>query len=204
MPAAVRRDFCGRGCEVTHELLCNLFGFALGDESRDVSCVVLNLSRQRPGESHSTVLVLDDDGGRAQTDFAALALADVIEDGGEIGITCRFVSDRRCDAERFEKRLKIGPGGSLVVNDGLRAEQGLFEVVVVAICGNGSPSRTKTPTPIRPSVTALRAAYFPDFTSCSSTPGGAIRTSTFALSPICFTIAGAVAKETWTLLPLSR
>ena len=81
------------------DLSGDVFGFALGDESRDVSCVVLNLSRQRPGESYSTVLILDDNGGRAQTDFTALALADVIEDGGEIRITCRFVSDRRADAE---------------------------------------------------------------------------------------------------------
>ena len=121
-----KKDFCGRGCEETHVLLCNL---ALGDESRDVSCVILNLSRQRPGESYSTVLILDDDGGRAQTDCAALAFADVIEDGSEIGIACRFFSDGGADAEGFKKCLKIGPGGSLVVNDGLRAEQGLFEVV---------------------------------------------------------------------------
>ena len=147
-----------------------------------VSGIVLNLLRQRAREFHAFAGVLDDHRRRTEADFPALSLADMVENGGEIGIACRFGCQLRGDAEPVEKRLEISSGRGLVVNQRLGAEQGLLEFFDGGDLWQRRAFAHQNADADSAQCDRLPCRDFADFTSCSSTLGGAITTST--VSPL--------------------
>ena len=77
--------------------------------SGSVSRVILNLCRQRAGEFHSSARVFNDDGGRAEADFSALAGCHMIADRGKVRVARRFRFQLCADTEPLEQRIKIIP-----------------------------------------------------------------------------------------------
>src|SRR6185503_12171810 len=96
-----------RQCQIAHKLLCRFDRVACGRDGALVSSIVLNLFRQRAGECYAFAGVLDDHRRRTETDFPAISLADMVENGSEIGIACRFGCQLRGNTEPVEKRLEI-------------------------------------------------------------------------------------------------
>src|SRR6185503_14891433 len=95
-----------RQCQIAHKFRCRFDRVACGRDGALVSGIVLDLFRQRANECHIFAGVLDDHRRRTEGDFPAGSVADMVEDGSEIGIACGFGCQLRSDTEPVEKRLE--------------------------------------------------------------------------------------------------